>query len=90
MQPTKCHFHLGTCREPNWGEINCFQKHSIYLAISSKPTKSWYYKEKKIENRWIDQGAIAGLELCTTNSRIEAGIIESFIGQFLPDRTTWQ
>jgi hypothetical protein len=89
MQPTKCHFHLGTCREPNWGEINCFQKHSIYLAISSGP-KVGITKEKKIENRWIDQGAMAGLELCTTNSRIEAGIIESFIGQFLPDRTTWQ
>jgi hypothetical protein len=89
MQPTKCHFHLGTCREPNWGEINCFQKHSIYLAISSGP-KVGITKEKKIENRWIDQGAVAGLELCTTNSRMEAGIIEAFIAKFLPDRTTWQ
>ena len=23
MSPEKCHYHLGTCREPEWGEANC-------------------------------------------------------------------
>lgn len=89
MSPTRCHYHLGTCREPKWGEDNCFKKHSVYLANTSGP-KVGITKEKKIENRWIDQGAVEGLELVTTNSRREAGIIEAYLSQFLPDRTTWQ
>ena len=24
MKPETCHFHEGTCREPEWGQENCF------------------------------------------------------------------
>ena len=27
MKPETCHYHLGTCREPQWGEEFCFQDH---------------------------------------------------------------
>ncbi|NCN09024.1 MAG: DUF2797 domain-containing protein [Leptospira sp.] len=89
MSPTLCHYHLGTCREPKWAEANCFKKHSIYLANTSG-AKVGITKEKKIENRWIDQGAVEAIELVTTDSRREAGVIEAYLSQFLPDRTAWQ
>ncbi|WCL50495.1 DUF2797 domain-containing protein [Leptospira sp. GIMC2001] len=89
MQPTRCHYHLGTCREPAWGESNCLQKHSVYIAYTSGP-KIGITKEKKIENRWIDQGAVIAIEILETQSRREAGIVETFMSQFLSDRTTWQ
>jgi hypothetical protein len=89
LQPTRCHYHLGTCREPEWGEKNCFQSHSLYLAISSGP-KVGITKEKKIENRWIDQGASLAIEVLKTDSRIEAGFLEEWMGKFIPDKTAWQ
>ena len=34
MKPETCHYHLGTCREPDWGLADCFAPHIIYLANS--------------------------------------------------------
>lgn len=89
MQPTRCHYHLGTCREPEWGEKNCFQKHIVYLSLTSS-VKVGITKEKDPTNRWIDQGAVLAIPLLETQSRIEAGVIEAFMGKFLPDTTSWQ
>lgn len=35
VKPEQCHYHLGTCREPEWGETHCFIPHYVYLANSS-------------------------------------------------------
>src|SRR5210317_104304 len=35
VSPEKCHYHLGTCREPEWGRANCMQPHVIYLSNTS-------------------------------------------------------
>lgn len=35
IKPELCHFHAGTCREPDWGQRFCFQPHIIYLANAS-------------------------------------------------------
>ena len=35
MSPEKCHFHLGTCREPEWARQNCMQAHVVYLSNTS-------------------------------------------------------
>ncbi len=32
IKPEKCHYHEGTCREPQWGEEHCFSEHFVYLA----------------------------------------------------------
>ena len=35
IKPELCHFHEGTCREPEWGQAHCLQSHIVYLANSS-------------------------------------------------------
>ncbi len=35
VEPVRCHFAQGTCREPEWGERFCMQPHLVYLANSS-------------------------------------------------------
>lgn len=89
MQPTRCHYFQGTCREPEWGEANCFQKHRVYLSITSG-AKVGITKEKDPVRRWIDQGAVLAIPLLETQSRLEAGLVEKFMTEFLPDTTGWQ
>lgn len=89
MKPETCHFHKGTCREPNWGEKNCFKSHTVYFANSSG-LKVGITKENPISNRWVDQGASFGIGLLEVQSRRDAGILESYLAKFLPDKTSWQ
>ena len=35
MSPEKCHYHLGTCREPEWGLAHCMKPHIVYLSNTS-------------------------------------------------------
>jgi hypothetical protein len=32
LNPYKCHFSQGTCREPDWALQFCYQPHFVYLA----------------------------------------------------------
>ena len=29
VRPERCHYHLGSCREPVWGEANCLRPHVV-------------------------------------------------------------
>ncbi len=89
MKPETCHHHKGTCREPIWGEEHCFKKHTVYFANSSG-IKVGITKENPISNRWVDQGASFGIGVLEVGSRRDAGIIESYLSKFLPDKTSWQ
>ncbi|RHX79137.1 DUF2797 domain-containing protein [Leptospira yasudae] len=89
LRPDTCHFHLGTCREPDWGESHCFIPHTVYLANSSA-IKVGITKENPVSNRWVDQGAVQGIPLVEVTSRRDAGIIEKELSKVLSDRTTWQ
>ncbi|WP_411823067.1 DUF2797 domain-containing protein [Leptospira sp. 'Mane'] len=89
MRPETCHHHKGTCREPEWGDTNCFKKHTVYFANSSG-LKVGITKENPVSNRWVDQGARFAVPLMEVESRREAGIIENYLSGFLPDKTTWQ
>lgn len=89
LRPETCHHHLGTCRDAKWGETNCFKKHTVYFANSSG-LKVGITKENPITNRWVDQGARFGIPILEVNSRRDAGILEQFLSQFLPDKTSWQ
>ena len=53
MKPETCHYHLGTCREPEWGEEHCFRPHIIYLANSSG-VKVGITRQTQVPTRWID------------------------------------
>lgn len=89
VKPELCHYHKGTCREPRWGEENCFQPHIIYLAISSG-LKVGITREKQVPTRWMDQGAIRALPILKVESRRDAGMIETAMKEQVDDKTNWR
>ncbi len=89
MKPETCHFHLGTCREPDWGLSVCFQPHIVYLANSSAP-KVGITRLTQVPTRWLDQGATQALPLMQVNSRRLSGLVEVLLGQDIADKTDWR
>lgn len=89
LKPENCHFHLGTCREPEWGQKHCFKKHVVYLANTSG-LKVGITKENPFTKRWVDQGAVAALPILEVNSRLEAGLVEVKFAKYISDKTSWQ
>lgn len=89
VKPELCHFHLGTCREPEWGEANCFGPHVVYLANSSG-LKVGITRASQVPTRWIDQGATQALPIFEVADRRTAGLLESTLRTSLSDRTDWR
>ena len=89
MKPETCHYHLGTCREPEWGEQHCFKNHLVYLA-STTGLKVGITRETNMPTRWMDHGAIAALPLLKVNDPLASGLVEVTLGQTINDRTAWQ
>lgn len=89
MKPESCHFEVGTCREPTWGEEFCFQPHVVYLANSSA-IKVGITRQTQIPTRWIDQGAVQALPIFRVQSRYISGLIEIAIAKYVSDKTSWQ
>lgn len=89
VKPHDCHFHHGTCREPEWAQSNCFTPHIVYLANSSG-LKVGLTREPNIPSRWIDQGAAQGLPIFRVQSRFQAGLIEVAIAKHISDKTDWR
>ena len=89
MRPVTCHYHLGTCREPDWGLTNCFTPHIVYLANSSG-IKVGITRKTNTPSRWIDQGAICALPILEVKTRLESGLIEKALKSFITDKTNWR
>jgi hypothetical protein len=89
VKPETCHFAKGTCREPDWGQKHCMIEHSVYLANSSGAKVGITRRHQKL-TRWIDQGAIQAIEICSTPSRRDAGLVEVAIAKLIPDKTNWR
>jgi hypothetical protein len=89
VRPEKCHYHLGTCREPAWGMEHCFIAHTIYLANSSG-LKVGITRSHQVKTRWMDQGAIQALPIVSVKTRLESGQVEAELSKFLPDKTNWR
>ncbi|MBM4211768.1 MAG: DUF2797 domain-containing protein [Gammaproteobacteria bacterium] len=89
LRPERCHYHLGTCREPNWGLAHCFTEHVVYLA-NSTGLKVGISRKSNIPQRWIDQGAKEACVLLTCSNRLISGQLESFLARTLSDKTKWQ
>ncbi|MFE8071923.1 DUF2797 domain-containing protein [Marinobacteraceae bacterium S3BR75-40.1] len=89
MSPEKCHYHLGTCREPEWGEQHCFQPHIVYLANASG-LKVGITRQTQTPVRWMDQGAVSALPMLRVSSRYLAGLIEVACKAHVADRTNWR
>lgn len=89
MSPEKCHFHLGTCREPEWAERVCFNEHIVYLANSSG-VKVGITRATQVPTRWLDQGAIQALPIARVATRRQSGLIEDCLRQDVADKTNWR
>ncbi len=89
VRPETCHFHRGTCREPDWAEAHCFIPHVVYLANASG-LKVGITRESQIPTRWIDQGAVQALPILTARDRYSAGLAEAALKAHVSDRTDWR
>ena len=89
VKPERCHYHEGTCREPDWGEAHCMQPHVVYIANTSG-LKVGITRKGQIPTRWIDQGAYAALPVAEVASRRIAGLLEVALAQHVADRTDWR
>jgi len=89
VRPERCHYHLGSCREPAWGEANCLRPHVVYLANSSG-VKVGITRETQVPTRWIDQGAAQALPIARVVSRRLSGLMEVALKEQVSDRTNWR
>ncbi len=89
MKPETCHFHLGTCREPQWGESHCMVDHYVYLANSSG-LKVGITRHTQLPTRWIDQGACQALPIFKVATRLQSGLVESALAEYISDKTNWR
>lgn len=89
IKPELCHYHLGTCRDPAWGEEHCFQDHFVYLANTSG-VKVGITRQTNVPTRWMDQGATQALPIYKVQDRLTAGKVEVIIKQHVADKTAWQ
>ncbi|HHJ34801.1 MAG TPA: DUF2797 domain-containing protein [Gammaproteobacteria bacterium] len=89
MKPETCHYAEGTCRQPEWGESNCFIPHYVYLANSSG-IKVGITRGTQIPTRWMDQGATQALPVFRVATRLQSGLLEVALKQHVSDRTDWR
>lgn len=89
VRPERCHFHKGTCREPEWGKENCLIEHSVYLA-NTAGVKVGITRSHQKFTRWADQGATEALEIARVPERLIAGKFEEHLKEFFSDRADWR
>ena len=89
LRPELCHYHEGTCREPEWGRRHCMQPHVVYLAATSG-VKVGITRKSQIPVRWLDQGATRAMAVFETPTRRDAGLIEAALKTHVADRTDWR
>jgi hypothetical protein len=88
LNPHKCHYAQGTCREPSFGQDFCYKPHYVYLSYTDK-FKVGITRVEQIPTRWMDQGATFGYLLAKVSSRHQSGVIEHFLKSHFTDRTHW-
>jgi len=89
LKPETCHFHLGTCREPDWGLNHCFKPHIVYLSYTSG-FKVGITRKSQVPYRWIDQGATQASMLYEVKDRLTSGRVEVALKEFLADKTDFR
>ncbi len=89
LKPETCHFDKGTCREPSWGEQHCFTDHFVYLANTSG-LKVGITRHTQLPTRWIDQGATQALPIFKVSTRLQSGLVEIALAEFINDKTNWR
>ncbi|BFT30162.1 DUF2797 domain-containing protein [Alteromonas sp. D210916BOD_24] len=91
IKPEKCHYHEGTCREPEWGETHCFNEHFVYLA-NTGTVKVGITRQvtEGVSTRWIDQGATQATIMLRVPDRLTSGLVETLCKDHIADKTNWR
>jgi len=89
MQPEKCSYYQGHCRQPEWGEQFCLTGHYIYLSNTSQ-IKVGITRATNIPTRWIDQGAEQAITIIKVSERLLAGKLEVALKEWVADKTNWR
>ncbi|MEP0203045.1 MAG: DUF2797 domain-containing protein [Halioglobus sp.] len=89
VKPELCHYHLGTCREPQWGEQNCMIDHIVYLSNTSG-VKVGITRGSQVPTRWMDQGATQAQPIFRVSNRLQSGEVETTFAKHIADKTNWQ
>lgn len=89
VKPETCHFHQGTCREPEWGEQNCFIPHYVYLSNTSG-LKVGITRHSQVPTRWVDQGATQATLMFKVSTRQLSGFVETAFKDLIADKTNWR
>ncbi|MFP6681539.1 MAG: DUF2797 domain-containing protein, partial [Gammaproteobacteria bacterium] len=89
LKPEICHYHRGTCREPEWGESHCMINHIVYVANTSE-LKVGITRETQIPMRWMDQGATQALPIFRVKTRRISGFVEVALAEIMADKTNWR
>ncbi len=87
VNPERCHYDAGTCREPAWGEQNCMIDHIVYLANTSGLKVGI---TRDLPTRWMDQGASQAQPIFRVSSRLRSGLVEVVFKKHIADKTNWQ
>lgn len=89
LHPVRCHYHKGTCREPQWGETHCMIPHIVYLSVTSD-IKIGITRKTQIPTRWFDQGATQAIPVFEVQTRRQSGYLEEVFKELLSDKTNWR
>ena len=89
VKPELCHYHQGTCREPEWGEQHCMTDHIVYLSNTSG-LKVGITRGSQVPTRWMDQGATQAQPIFRVSNRLQSGEVETTFAGHIADKTNWQ
>lgn len=91
IKPELCHYHEGTCREPEWGETHCLSDHFVYLS-NTGTTKVGITRHVTdgVSSRWIDQGATQAIVVMRVPDRLTSGEVETIFKGHIGDKTNWR
>ena len=89
LRPELCEAHLGKGRDLEWEQQYHNQPHIVYLSFTGN-LKVGVTRKTNTISRWIDQGALAAIELAQTPNRYLAGCIEVALKGYFSDKTSWQ
>jgi len=89
LKPELCRAHEGIARDLEYARGHCLIEHVVYLSYTSG-LKVGVTRHTQVPTRWIDQGAVAALELARTPNRYTAGRMEVAMKSHISDKTNWR
>lgn len=89
IRPELSKAQFGIAKDMQWAEEHDLIDHYVYLSVTND-LKVGVTRHHQIPTRWIDQGAVKAIKMAKTPNRHIAGVIESYLKQYVADITKWQ